>query len=158
MSRPVRKKKNEISAEAAKQLLHTERRGVFAVNGDDGYPYAVPVNFFYDEEANRIYFHGSRAGHKIDSVRKSDKVCFTVYGNETIRDEAWAPYMQSAVVFGRCRLPEYGEESMALLKRFAMKYYPGESMVDAEIADAGKAAQMYVIDIEHISGKEVQEK
>ena len=108
MFRPVRKKKNEISAEAAKQLLHTERRGVFAVNGDDGYPYAVPVNFFYDEEANRIYFHGSRAGHKIDSVRRSDKVCFTVYGNETIRDEAWAPYMQSAVVFGRCRLPEYG--------------------------------------------------
>ena len=81
-----------------------------------------------------------------------------MYGNETIRDEAWAPYMQSAVVFGRCRLPEYGEESMALLKSFAMKYYPGESMVDAEIADAGKAAQMYVIDIEHISGKEVQEK
>ena len=47
---------------------------------------------------------------------------------------------------------------MALLKRFAMKYYPGESMVDAEIADAGKGAQMYVIDIEHISGKEVQER
>ena len=158
MFRPMRKKKKEISAEAAKQLLHTERRGVFAVNGDDGYPYAIPVNFFYDEEANRIYFHGSRAGHKIDSVRKSDKVCFTVYGNETIRDEAWAPYMQSAVVFGRCRLPECGAESMALLKSFAMKYYPGESMVDAEIADAGRAAQMYVIDIEHISGKEVQEK
>ena len=50
------------------------------------------------------------------------------------------------------------QPSMALLKRFAMKYYPGESMVDAEIADAGRAAQMYVIDIEHISGKEVQEK
>ena len=43
MFRPVRKKKNEISAEAAKQLLHTERRGVFAVNGDDGYPYAVSL-------------------------------------------------------------------------------------------------------------------
>ena len=151
MFRPVRKKKNEISTEAAKQLLHSERRGVFAVNGDDGYPYAIPVNFFYDEEANRIYFHGARAGHKIDAIRACDKVCFTVYGNETVRDEAWAPYMRSAVVFGRCRLP-------ALLKRFAMKYYPEESMVDAEIAAAGKAAQMYVIDIEHISGKEVQER
>ena len=106
MFRPVRKKKNEISVEAAKRLLHTERRGVFAVNGDDGYPYAIPVNFFYDEEANQIYFHGSRAGHKADAIRRSDKVCFTVYGNETVRDEAWAPYMQSAVVFGRCRLPE----------------------------------------------------
>ena len=81
-----------------------------------------------------------------------------MYGNETVRDEAWAPYMRSAVVFGRCRLPEYSAETLALLKRFAMKYYPEESMVDAEIAAAGKAAQMYVIDIEHISGKEVQER
>ena len=158
MFRPVRKKANEISVEEAKKLLRESRRGVLAVNGDDGYPYAVPINYLYDEDAQEIIFHGSKVGHKVDALKRSDKVCFTVYGNETIRDEAWAPYMQSAVVFGRCRLPEYGEESMALLKRFAMKYYPGESMVDAEIADAGKAAQMYVIDIEHISGKEVQEK
>ena len=158
MFRPVRKKANEISVEEAKKLLRESRRGVLAVNGDDGYPYAVPINYLYDEETQVIIFHGSKVGHKVDALKRSDKVCFTVYGNETIKDEAWAPYMQSAVVFGRCRLPEYGEESMALLKRFAMKYYPEESMVDAEIADAGKAAQMYVIDIEHISGKEVQEK
>ena len=158
MFRPVRKKANEISVEEAKKLLHEARRGVLAVSGDDGYPYAVPINYLYDEDAQEIIFHGSKVGHKVDALKRSDKVCFTVYGNETIRDEAWAPYMQSAVVFGRCRLPEYGEESMAFLKRFAMKYYPGESMVDAEIADAGKATQMYVIDIEHISGKEVQEK
>ena len=158
MFRPVRKKANEISVEEAKKLLHEARRGVLAVSGDNGYPYAVPINYLYDESAQEIIFHGSKVGHKVDALKRSDKVCFTVYGNETIKDEAWAPYMQSAVVFGRCRLPEYGEESMALLKRFAMKYYPGESMVDAEIADAGKAAQMYVIDIEHISGKEVQEK
>ena len=158
MFRPVRKKANEISVEEAKKLLHEARRGVLAVSGDDGYPYAVPINYLYDEDAQEIIFHGSKVGHKVDALKRSDKVCFTVYGNETIRDEAWAPYMQSAVVFGRRRLPEYGEESMALLKRFAMKYYPEESMVDAEIADAGRAAQMYVIDIEHISGKEVQEK
>ena len=158
MFRPVRNTANEISVEEAKKLLRESRRGVLAVNGDDVYPYAVPINYLYDEETQVIIFHGSKVGHKVDALKRSDKVCFTVYGNETIRDEVWAPYMQSAVVFGRCRLPEYGEESMALLKRFAMKYYPGESMVDAEIADAGRATQMYVIDIEHISGKEVQEK
>ena len=159
MFRPVRKKKNEISAEAAKQLLHTERRGVFAVNGDDGYPYAVPVNFFYDEEANRIYFHGSRAGHKIDSVRKSDKVCFTVYGNETVEtDEAWAPFLESAVVFGRCHLVADRGESDALCRKFAMKYYPTEKMVDDEVAASGKAVQMFRISIDHISGKKVQER
>lgn len=158
MFRPIRKKKNQISDEAAKELLRTSRRGVFAVNGDDGYPYATPINFLYDEDAQKIYFHGSRAGHKVDSLRACDKVCFTVYGNETIKDEPWAPYMQSVVVFGRCRLLESGEESLALVKRFAMKYYPDESLVDIEIAEGGKAVQMYEITIEHYSGKEVQER
>lgn len=158
MFRPIRKKKNQISDEAAKELLRTSRRGVFAVNGDDGYPYAIPINFLYDEDAQKIYFHGSRAGHKVDSLRACDKVCFTVYGNETIKDEPWAPYMQSVVLFGRCRLLESGEESLALVKRFAMKYYPDESLVDIEIAEGGKAVQMYEITIEHYSGKEVQER
>ena len=158
MFRPIRKKKNQISDEAAKELLRTSRRGVFAVNGDDGYPYAIPINFLYDEDAQKIYFHGSRAGHQADSLSACDKVCFTVYGNETVRDAPWAPYMQSVVVFGRCRLLERGEESLALVKRFAMKYYPDESLVDIEIAEGGRAVQMYEITIEHYSGKEVQER
>ncbi len=47
---------------------------------------------------------------------------------------------------------------MAMLKQFAMKYYPNEQMVDEEIAIAGKAVQIFEIEIEHLSGKEVQEK
>ena len=31
-------------------------------------------------------------------------------------------------------------------------------MVDEEIAQAGKAAQLFEIEIEHMSGKEVQER
>ena len=99
MFRTVRKKTNEISVDAAKELLRSSRRGVLAVNGDDGYPYGIPINYFFDEEGNRIIFHGSKAGHKVDSLKKCDKVCFTVFGNETIKDEEWAPYLQSAVVF-----------------------------------------------------------
>ena len=158
MFRPVRKKKNEISAEAAKQLLHTERRGVFAVNGDDGYPYAVPVNFFYDEEANRIYFHGSRAGHKIDSVRKSDKVCFTVYGNQRFVDGDWAPYVQSTVVFGRCRLIDDPAVTEAKVRELAMKYYPAADEAEEEIRKSLQAVQLYEITIEHLTGKQIHEK
>lgn len=158
MFRSIRKKKNELPIEAAKQLLRTARHGVLAVNGDDGYPYAVPINYFYDEAQEKIYFHGARAGHKIDALKACDKVCFTVYGNESIREQAWAPFMQSAVVFGRCHLLENTPEAIALLKRFAMKYYPDEHLADEEIAAAGKAVQMFMIEIEHLSGKEVQEK
>ncbi len=158
MFRPIRKKKNEISTEDAKELLRTCRRGVLAVNGDDGYPYAVPINYWYDETNQRIIFHGAKAGHKVDSIKKNDRVCFTVVGHETVKDEAWAPYLQSAVVFGRCRLVENREDAMQLVKRFAMKYYPDEAAVNEEIAQSGMAVQMFVIDIEHLSGKEVQEK
>ena len=158
MFRPVRKKKNEISAEAAKALLCHARRGVLAVQGDDGYPYAIPVNYLYDESARKIYFHGARAGHKVDALRACDKVCFTVLSDEIIRDEPWAPYLQSAVVFGRCRLLESGPEALALIKRLAMKYYPDERLAEEEIAASGKAVQMYEITIEHLSGKEVQER
>ena len=157
MFRTIRKKKNEISLDAVKELLHCSRRGILAVNGDDGYPYAVPVNYLYDEDTQKIFFHGAKAGYKVDALKACDKVCFTVCGNETIKDEAWAPYVRSAVVFGKCHLMENKENAMAALKKFAMKYYPSEDMVDDQIVSTGMATQMFEIEIEHISGKEVQE-
>ena len=58
MFRPIRKKKNEISTDEALALLQDSRRGVLAVNGDDSYPYAIPVNYYFDKENRKIYFHG----------------------------------------------------------------------------------------------------
>lgn len=158
MFRPMRRKNRELSTEAAEQLLAQSRRGILAVHGEDGYPYAVPVNYFYDREAQKIYFHGARAGHKIDALKANDKVCFTVYGNESIKKEVWAPFMQSTVVFGRCHLLESGPEAMENLRQLARKYYPGEELIEQEIEAAGKAVQMFEISIEHLTGKEIQEK
>ena len=56
MFRTIRTKENEISIDTAKALLQSSRRGVLAVNGDDGYPYAIPINYFYDEKIKRYIF------------------------------------------------------------------------------------------------------
>ncbi|MCQ2419501.1 MAG: pyridoxamine 5'-phosphate oxidase family protein [Clostridia bacterium] len=156
MFRPIRKKKNEISMDDAKILLTEARRGVLAVNGDDGYPYAIPVNYFYDEDTQKLYFHGSRVGHKAEALKKCDKVCFTVLGPEVIKAEKWAPFVRSVAVFGRCR--PIDDPSGTLIRKFAMKYYPDEKLANEEIAISGRAVQMYEIEIEHLSGKEVQER
>ena len=156
--RPIRKKKNEISVEEAKKLLHESRRGVLALHGDHGYPYAIPVNYLYDEEQERILFHGAKAGHKVDALRACNKVCFTIYGNERIKEEAWAPYLQSVLVFGKCHLVEDTETAMEILRQFARKYYPSEDLVNHEIEASGQAVQIFQIDIDHLSGKEIQEK
>ena len=159
MFKSIRKKINEIDHSSAEALLQSNRRGILAMNGDNGYPYAIPINYFYDRVEQKIFFHGAKAGHKVEALKASDKVCFTVYGNERIDEfESWAPYVQSVVVFGRCRLLETGLESINRLKEFAMKYYPDEALADEEIARSGRAAQMFEITVEHMSGKQVQEK
>ena len=157
MFREMRRKKQKLTEKQCLDILRRAKTATLALSGDDGYPYSVPINFVYED--GKIYFHGAKAGHKVDALKTSDKVCFTVYGNERIDEsESWAPYVQSVVVFGRCRLLEAGSESIDRLKEFAMKYYPSEQLVDENIAHAGRAVQMFEITIEHMSGKQVQEK
>jgi hypothetical protein len=56
MFRDLTRKKQKLSLEECKEILKQEVRGVLAVNGDDGYPYALPINFYFDERNNKIYF------------------------------------------------------------------------------------------------------
>lgn len=93
-----RAEKKAIPNEETIRLLQESKRGVLAVAGDDDYPYAVPVNYYYDAAAGKIYFHSSLAGHKVDAMKRNPKVCFTVYGEPEIKDLDWAPYVKSAVV------------------------------------------------------------
>ena len=158
MFRPLRRKSRAISDADARALLASERRGVLAVNGDDGYPFALPVNYFFDAENDRIYFHGAKAGHKVDAIKRDDKVCFTVFGNEHYKDGDWAPYVQSTVCFGRCHLIDDEETVRDRVRQLALKYYPTVEEVDEEIAKGIAGTQLYEIQIEHLAGKQIQEK
>jgi len=73
----MRRFKQAVSGEECRKILHEAQRGTFSVIGDNGYPYSIPINFYYDETDNRIYFHGAREGHKVDAIKNCDKVCFT---------------------------------------------------------------------------------
>ena len=157
MFRPMRRFKQEVSREECIKILTEEKRAVFAVNGDDGYPYAVPVNFWYDSEADRIYFHCSKAGHKLDAMLKDDRVCFTVY-NTGYQKEDWSYYVTSVIVFGRAKVMDNEEEKREKIKRFGMKYYPSEAEVDEEIRKDFSRVNFVEITIEHMTGKLVYEK
>ena len=70
MFRPMRRFKQQLPQEECISILKSEVRGILSVLGDDDYPYGVPLDFYYSEEDDRIYFHGAGEGHKIDSIRK----------------------------------------------------------------------------------------
>mgnify|MGYP001205264268 FL=1 len=77
MFREMRRFKQAVSQDKCKKILTEAKRGVFSVIGDNGYPYSLPINFYYYETDNRIFFHGAREGHKVDAIKNCDKVCFT---------------------------------------------------------------------------------
>ena len=158
MFRKIRKIKNEISAEEAKDLLKNNRRAAFSVNGDDGYPYTIPVNFYYDEDDNKIYFHSAKKGHKIDSIKADDKICFTTWEDGYLEDDDWAFHVSSCVVFGRAKLIEDRKITEEKVRKFALKYYPSAEEVEEEIKSGINGVQLVAIEIEHISGKKVHEK
>ena len=155
--RPMRRFKQALSDEECARILKTEKRGTLAVNGDNGYPYALPINFYYDESDRKIFFHSAREGHKIDAIGKNDKVCFIVYDSGEKRGD-WSYYVKSVIIFG------YAKPVTDLLikrekaKMFGMKYYPSEEELDRELERDFDRVQIMEISINHISGKLVHEK
>ncbi len=158
MFREMRRKKQEISKEECVTILKSEKRGVLAVAGDEGYPYAIPMNFFYDEDEGKIYFHCAREGHKIDAVRRCEKVCFTVWNEGVQKDGDWAYYVTSVVVMGKAELVSDQSAAFAKVRELALKYYPTAEEAEAEVDRSAGRVQMIAVTIDHMTGKLVHEK
>lgn len=158
MFRPIRRVKNELTIDDAKSLLRENKRAAFSVNGDDGYPYTIPIDFYYEESENKIYFHSAKKGHKIDSIVNNDKVCFTTW-NDGYREEGdWSYHVQSCVVFGRAKLVTDTDTAVDKIRKLGNKYYPSADEVEVEIEKDFKGVQMVEIDIEHMTAKKVHER
>ena len=125
---------------------------------EDGYPYAMPLDFLYDEESGNIYFHGAKAGYKIDALRKSDKVCFVLRDEVGTPSEDWWLNYRSVIIFGRIHFMEQSEESDKILRRLGLKYYPTPESVEKVMKSSASRTQMLKLEIEHITGKYVQEE
>ena len=158
MFREMRRKKQEITKEECINVLVKEKRGALAVIGDDGYPYTIPLNFYFDEKSEKIYFHAAKEGHKIDAIKNNDEVCFAVWNTGELKCGDWAYYVTSVVVFGKAKLVSDDAVIHEKVRALGMKYYPKAEEVDEEIARDLSRVQIVEISIEHMSGKYVHEK
>ena len=153
--REMRRSKQQLSHEECEELLRNEVHGTLAMFGDGGYPYAIPLHFTYDGEKGIVYLHGARSGHKIDALRKNDKVCFTVYDGPVHEDEAGRSYHHCVVIFGRVRLVEDEDEKMRSAWDLCAKFETPQEVEDhlrREVA----TVQMLILSIDHMTGKRVK--
>lgn len=156
MFREMRRKNCVISTETAEKILREGDYGVLALSGDDGYGYAVPIN--YATDGNKIYFHSANVGHKIDSVARNEKVSFCVVDRHEIVAEEFTTYFSSAIAFGRIKVVEDRDEKIHGLELLADKFCTSASgeQRERELARVN-ALTVLVLEIEHLTGKAARE-
>lgn len=152
MFRPMRRTRQLLSEEATIGILQKGTSGVLAVMGDDGYPYAVPLSYAY--EAGKIYFHFAVSGHKLDAIKRSDKVSFCVIGRDEVIPTTFTTHFSSVIVFGRLRLLTGNHQKRYGLDLLAKKYSPGRvSEAKEEIDLSWNRVAVGELRIEHMTGK-----
>ena len=151
----MRRYKQALTEDECAEILRRERRGVLATLGDDGYPYAVPLNFVYED--GKIYFHCAAEGHKIDAIRRCDKASFCVTEQGERAPGEWWFKVRSVIAFGRVRILEDRDEVLSRVRALGLKY-AAPDYVEKEIQKDGKRVQGLELTIEHMTGKRVNEK
>lgn len=154
MFREMRRKRQQLSDEKCIDILKKCTSGVLAVSGDDGYPYAVPLSYVYDN--GKIYFHCAKQGHKLDAIVRNEKVSFCIIEQDHIMPDKFTTYYRSVIVFGRARIPDSREEIFPAIRKLSEKYSPDKTPEEhnAEIERFRNTLCMIELTIEHITGKE----
>ncbi len=157
MFRELIRKHKQLPEETCIEVLKNETRGVLSVLGDDGYPYGTPMNYWYNEENGRIYFHCGKVGHRLDALRRCDKVSFCVYDKGYIPEGEWAYKVNSVIVFGRMHIIDNQEQIIDIVTKLSHKFTQDDDYIRDEI-DKGIAATLLLELIpEHMCGKVVTE-
>mgnify|MGYP000768442293 FL=1 len=157
MFREMRRKKQALPPEECAAVLRRGTSGVLALDGDCGYPYAVPISYVYDGE--KLYFHSARTGHKLDAIRHNPKASFCVIDQDQVVPEEYTTYFRSVVVFGRMRVLEDEQEKRDAIEKLAIKYAPKDSPENRRRAIDREWEPLCMLEmtVEHLSGKEGRE-
>lgn len=155
MFRNMRRSRQQLDHAETVKILQSGTTGVLGLTGDGGYPYAVPINYVYED--GKIYFHGAKSGHKYDSIKKQDKVSLCVIEKEDIIKEELTTYFRSVILFGRARILETDEEILHAARVFSLRYNGDRDLVEPEIQKEWNALCCVEISIDHMTGKEAIE-
>jgi len=157
MFRDLARKNKQLSMQECVRLLTEETRGVLSVLGDDGYPYGMPMNHWYDEKDGSIYFHCGRAGHRLDALKKCSKVSFCVYDKGCRNGKHWALNVKSVIVFGKMEILDDMAQIVRVATKLSHKFTQDNAYIQTEIERYAHETLLLRLVPEHMCGKLVTE-
>jgi nitroimidazol reductase NimA-like FMN-containing flavoprotein (pyridoxamine 5'-phosphate oxidase superfamily) len=154
--RQMRRKRQQLTQEESIAILQKATAGTLALLGDDGYPYAVPISYVYNE--GKIYFHSALNGHKVDAIRKYDKASFCVIEQDDVQPEKYTTFFRSVIAFGRIHIIEDEKEKLEIVRMLGNRYNPNQDDALQKEIESGLSRLLAIrFDIEHLTGKEAIE-
>lgn len=153
----MRRFKQKITDEECIEILKNEPRGVLSVLGDEGYPYGVPLDHWYSESDGKLYFHCAKEGHKIDAISGCDKVSYCVMDKGYRKEGEWALNIHSVIAFGRIHEVTDDEKKKEICTCLCQKFTDDETYLEKEMKNAFPRVCCLELDIEHMTGKLVNE-
>ena len=115
MERTMRRKDRQLTEQEAWAVLRQEKHGVLSVVGDEGWPYAVPMNYIVWD--GNLYLHCAKAGYKLDAVRRDGRVCFTVVSRGEVIPAHITTLYESVIVKGTADEVTEEEQCRIILTR-----------------------------------------
>jgi nitroimidazol reductase NimA-like FMN-containing flavoprotein (pyridoxamine 5'-phosphate oxidase superfamily) len=152
MFKEMRRKEKQLSGDDTAKIVMNAEFGTLATLGKDGYPYAVPLNYAYENGA--IYFHSAKAGNKLENILHHNKVCFSIVGYAKLLPEKFDTEYDSAVIYGKAAEVTGESEKKHALALLIEKYSGGyleQGM--AYIEKSSAATAVIKIEIEKMTGK-----
>lgn len=157
MFRELSRKNQQISCEQCLEILENEVRGILSVIGDNGYPYGMPMNYYYDKNDGKLYFHCGKNGHRTDALKKCNKVSFCVTDKGTRKTGEWAINFRSVIIFGRVDFIEDIDEIIRISRALSYKFTSDTQYIDKEIELYAHKTLCFSLTPENICGKRVNE-
>lgn len=152
MEHKMHKADRQLSPADTLAVLKRGDHGTLSVNGDDGYPYATPVNYIVVNDT--VYIHSAPYGYKIECLQKDSKCCFSAIVSAQIVPSQITATFESVVITGNVAFVEDKAEKRAALEAFVTQKHPGYEELGFQMIEKqiDKTAVLR-LDVKEMTGK-----
>jgi nitroimidazol reductase NimA-like FMN-containing flavoprotein (pyridoxamine 5'-phosphate oxidase superfamily) len=148
----MRRKDREQSRDFALNVADKCAYSVIATVSSDGSPYCIPIS--PAREGDWLYFHSAHEGHKIENLKRLNRVCISCVGEQEPIKGKFSLTYESAVIFGTASEVTDREEKIHALNLISKRYTPDNMAgFDKAIEKQLDQTAIWKIHIDEISGK-----
>ena len=151
MKNQIKRKQQILDINEIKEVLNNNTSGVLCLLDENNNPYGVPLNYAYVND--KIIFHTSKFGYKMDLIKNNSKCSFTIIDQDKIVEEDYTSLFKSVIIQGNIRIVKDTTEIINYMNLFTDKYVSFKEEREDIIKRNLSNLSILELTIEQISGK-----